>query len=314
MAVHTKLSQIQVKKLLSDYNIGEFTSYAEIKQGIENSNYFIQTSQSKYILTIFERRVKDQDLPFFLKLMKSTQNAGVDCPTPIVNKQGEYLGFVKKKKFAFFKFLEGSNLKYWNQNDCFLVGKKISDFHIANKNFEIKKNNDFGINQFLSLFYKIEEGLEIFLPGLKENIKKEIIFLKKKYPRNVSCGIIHADLFPDNILFFKKNISGIIDFYFSCYDYFIYDLSIAINAWCFPNNKFDQKNYKSLMKGYLENSYLSDEEFSNFNIFLRAAAMRFLLTRLSDIIFPTSNSAEKKDPKEFFNILNFHRINDITKE
>ena len=313
MAVHTKLSKIDIRSLLLNYKIGNYLNHSEIVEGIENSNFFIQTDISKYVLTIFEKRVKSYDLPFFLQLMCHTQKKGVDCPVPITNRKGSQFGIIKDKKFAIFNFLYGKSLKTWNNDNCFEVGKKISDFHFVNKEFKLKRNNNFGINQFLTIYNKIENKVEEVLPGSKSFIIKEIYFLKENYPKKLPKGIIHADLFPDNVLFIKKKISGIIDFYFSSLDYLIYDLSIAINAWCFPNNSFNKGFFNNLIKGFQYKKKITNIEYSYLNICLRTAAMRFLLTRLFDTIYPSSDIVKKKSPQEFFDILNFHQLNDITK-
>ena len=312
MAFHTKLSKIEVESILLKYQLGSYVNHMGINQGIENSNYLLHTNKLKYILTIFEKRVNNNDLPFFLELMDHTRASGIVCPTSLKNKNGKRFDTIKNKSFAIFTFIEGKSLKNWSHENCFLIGKKICDFHIANKNFKPRRKNNFGINQFSNLFSKIEKDIEKVLPGAKNLIKKEINFLEKRYPNNLPSGIIHADFFPDNVLFIGKKISGIIDFYFSCFDNFIYDLSIVVNAWCFPNNKFKIENYNSIIEGYQERKNMTDKEFSFLNICLRAAAMRFLLTRLSDRIFPTSDFAQKKSPREFFDILNFHRSHDIT--
>lgn len=312
MAFHTKLSKIEVESILLDFQIGRYLNHIGINQGIENSNYLLHTNKSKYILTIFEKRVNKDDIPFFLELMNHTRTSGIVCPTSLKNTKGKRFDTIKNKSFAIFTFIEGKSLKNWSHKDCFFIGKKICDFHYANRNFKPRRQNNFGVSQFSKIFNKIEKGIEKVLPKTKNLIKKEITFLEKMYPSNLPSGIIHADFFPDNVLFKGNKISGIIDFYFSCFDNFIYDLSIVVNAWCFPNNKFKIENYNHIMQGYQKRENISDKEFSFLNICLRAAAMRFLLTRLSDKIFPTSDFSQKKNPEEFFNILNFHRLYDIT--
>ena len=309
MAVHTQLKKKDILSILSNYNLGDLVRYSGIKDGIENTNYKVETSENKYVLTIFEKRVKKSNLPSLLKLMKFSNENGIKCPQPIIDKNGKMINQIKSKSFSFFSFLDGHSKKKWSRKNCFNLGKTLAEFHQANNktNFDIK--NDFGLSYWEILFLKIKNTIKI---NESDFINEEINFLKKNWPKKLPQGVIHADLFPDNIFFKKNSISGILDFYFSCYDFLIYDLAIVINAWCFIEGKFEKKNFDKIVAGYQTIRSLEKNEKDAFNIMLRGASMRFLLTRLFDKLDGHNNKlVKKKNPKEFLNILKFHIENRI---
>ena len=310
MAVHTVLKENEIKKILSLYDVGDLIEYKGITQGIENTNYFLKTSQENYILTIFEKRVNIKDLPFYLDLMDHINSQGINCPKSLLSKQKERLQSIKKKKIAIFTFIDGKCLKHWNKEICYCVGKELAKLHQLSTNFYKTRNNDFSINKWVSIFEKLNKKVSNFFPGVDSIISKELNFLKKNWLKNLPSGIIHADLFPDNILFENNKISGIIDFYFSCIDFFVYDLAITINAWCFNKNKFQYNFFSSLVNGYQSERRLTDQEKNKLNVSLRGAAMRFLLTRLLDF-YKEEKIFLKKDPLDFLNILSFHTHNDL---
>ena len=307
MAVHTELSKANIKEILDRYELGELISYSGIKEGIENTNYLIVTKKNKFIITIFEKRVDVSQIPFYFEVMINSQSHGIECPTPIKDKYGEFVNIIKDKKMAVFKFLEGQSKNRWTNKDCFQVGEKLAKFHLANKMNKLNVTNNFGLNYWKKIFKDYSESFESIIPDSYKTIHKEIAFIESNWPRKLPDGIIHADLFPDNVFFKKENISGFLDFYFSCFDFFSYDLAITINAWCFSKKKFDKKYFYNLLSGYESVRKLKKEEIENFNILLRGAALRFLFTRIYDSINRNKSKFLKpKDPLEFYEILNFH--------
>jgi len=309
MAVHTKLSKNNVLDIIDNYELGTLIKYTGIKEGIENTNYLIYTTKNKFVLTIFEERVNYSQIPFFLNLMKRTNEKGILCPLPLINKKGRMTNYFHKKKLAIFNFLKGKSKKNWSKNECFQVGKILANFHIANKFNPRKVKNDFGHLSLKRIFNKCKSQLNKVIPDSHKIINEEINYVISKWPSELPKGIIHADFFPDNVLFSKNRITGILDFYFSCYDFLSYDLAITINAWCFKNNKFSNDLSKNIIKGYESVRKLQKNEKKSLNILLRGASLRFLLTRIYDSIFVDENKFLKnKNPLEFLNILKFHII------
>ena len=314
MAVHTELSKANVNKILKDYQLGELIKFTGIKEGIENTNYLLRTENNNFIITIFEKRVDTKQIPFYFEVMNNSHSNGIDCPVPIKDKNGELLNMVKNKKMAIFGFLEGNSKKKWNENDCFLVGKKLAEFHLANINNKLRAKNNFSLNFWKKTYLNCLSKFNNVIPNSLKTIRNEINFISLNWPKNLPVGVIHADLFPDNVFFKKNKISGFLDFYFSCCDFLSYDLAITINAWCFNNCIFKEDFFLSLVSGYQSVRKLEKIEVNKFNILLRGASLRFLFTRVYDSL----NSSEgkflkKKDPLEFFNILKFHIKVDVTK-
>lgn len=307
MAVHTKLLRTDIEKILSNYQIGQLSSFNGIKDGIENTNYLILTENKKYIITIFEQRVNISSIPYYLKVMINSRKNGIQCPIPVKNKKGKYIETIKNKKLAIFSFLEGSSIQNWESNHCRQVGEKLAEFHKANLNIPDKLKNDFSVNYWNLIFMKYKDSMNHIIPNSLQTIESEVDNIIKNWPKKLPKGIIHADLFPDNVFFLKNKISGFLDFYFSCNDYFSYDLAITINAWCFREGKFNQQLFFNIIGGYQKVRKLKSSEKNFFNLLLRGAALRFLFTRINDsITISESKFLKKKSPEEFFNILNFH--------
>lgn len=308
MAVHTVLSEKEINEIIRSYEIGFLSKYEGIVQGIENTNYFIETSVNKFILTIYEKRVNIHDLPFYFDLLEHSKFKKINCPIPIRNRNNKRLQKFDEKYFSLFSFINGECLNRWGPNVCFHVGKILGKFHQKNKSFLKKKLNDFGLTSWTSLFKKCKNQMDSIVPESSEFITREIEYITSNWPSNLPEGIVHADLFPDNILFINEKISGILDFYFSCVDFYIYDLAILINAWSFQNEKFEIENFKSLIKGYQSERVINKDEKNALNICLRGASIRFLLTRANDFIY-NKPKIENKDPMSYFKILQFHHTN-----
>ena len=308
MAVHTKLLKKDISDILGFYKIGNLLNFAGIKDGIENTNYKVKTTKNYYILTIFEERVNKKNLPFFLSLMLSCNKRKICCPKPILDTKGKLTNNFNQKKIAIFSFLNGKSKKNWTELNCFELGKTLGQFHSINKSFKEKISNEFSLGFWKEIFKKMDRSkLDSVIPGIHKLLNEELGIISLNWPKDLPKGIIHADLFPDNIFFKGKKISGILDFYFSCHDFFIYDLAITINAWCFKKGKFNQFFFNQIIKGYQSKRILTEKEKKQFNIILRGASLRFLLTRLYDSINIKKNSlVTLKDPKEYYSILTFH--------
>lgn len=313
MAVHTILTKKQVSNFITNYNLGSLISFEGINQGIENTNYSIITELGKFILTIYEERVNVKDLPFYFELMNHSKSQNISCPVPIEDRFKKKLQSFENKKFAIFSFLDGECLKDWNEKVCFQIGKVLANFHLKNKSFKLLKSNDFGLQSWKKIFQNCKQEVDNIIPNSKGIIEEELIFLTSNWSDSLPKGIIHADFFPDNILFESGNVSGILDYYFSCFDSLIYDLAISLNAWCFYQGQFNKQNFFNLINGYQTIRSLTKIEKNKINIILRGAAMRFLMTRLNDKLYGKEN-VFKKNPNNFFKILEFHREQNIFAE
>lgn len=311
MAVYTKISAKDIYLLSNNFNIGKVIKFRGIKQGIENTNYFLKTKKNKYILTIFEKRVQKKDLPFFMKLMDTLNSQKINCPKPLKDKNGKYLMQIKKKTACIVTFLDGKDKQTLNTKNCYEIGKNIARFHIASNKTKLYRKNSMSINNLGSLLKSINFKSNVINSNLKIVLKKNLNEIKKNWPKNLPRGIIHGDLFIDNIFFKKNKFAGFIDFYFSCKDYLMYEIAICINALCFDKkkNKFILNNLKTknLIKGYESVRKISRNEKNSLNILCRGAALRYLLTRIYDY-FNTPKTAliKIKNPKEYFQKLIIH--------
>ena len=308
MAVYTKLEHQEVRQFLEQYNINNFKDYKGITEGVENTNYLIKTSEQDYILTIYEKRVDENDLPFFIKLLSYLSENKFPCPKPIANKNNEKINRIKNKNAALVTFLNGQSKNKITSEECFEIGKITAQLHEITKKFDINRKNNLSIENWDSIFEKtIKQKIDLDESIIKKT-KNYLNFLKDKWPKNLPQGIIHADLFPDNIFFTNNKVSGIIDFYFACNDFFAYEIAICINSLCFDNNStFNMTKAKNLIDGYTSIRTLSEDEKKYLPILSMGAAMRFFLTRLYDF-YHTDNKADVKikDPFEYLKKIEFH--------
>lgn len=308
MAVYTKLAHQEVEQFLKQYNINNFKDYKGITEGVENTNYFINTLEQDYILTIYEKRVDENDLPFFINLLSNLSENKFPCPKPIANKNNKKINKIKNKNAALVTFLNGQSKNKITSEECFEIGKITAQLHEITKKFNISRKNNLSIESWQNIFEKtIKQKIDLDETIIKKT-KNYLNFLKDKWPKNLPQGIIHADLFPDNIFFTKNKVSGIIDFYFACNDFFAYEIAICINSICFDNNStFNMTKAKNLIDGYSSIRTLSEEEKKFLPILSMGAAMRFFLTRLHDF-YHTDNKADVKikDPFEYFKKIEFH--------
>ena len=311
MAVYTKLSEIDLVKFFSKYSIGKIQKHEEIREGIENTNYFIQTEKNKFILTVYEKRVDEKDLPFFMGLMKNLFNKKFPSPEPIINKNGNYISEISNKKAAVVSFLDGKAKKVLDPLDCYEVGVYSAKLHSITKNLISKRINKLSVNSWREIYNKVKKDCSKIHPNLSNIIEKNLNEIEADWPQNLPSGIIHADLFPDNIFFNKNKLSGIIDFYFSCNDYYAFEIAICLNALCFEgkneNLSFNVTKGKKFIDGYSSVRNLTDDEKKSLKILCKGAAIRFLLTRVFDYLNLIEGAIVKiKDPLEYLKRLEFH--------
>ena len=311
MAVYTKLSEDKLKEFFLKYNLGELLSFKEIKEGIENTNYFIQTKKGKFILTLYEKRIEEKDLPFFMSLMRNLFDEKFPSPEPIINKNGSYISDILNKKAAVVTFLEGASKKKLSPNDCHEVGTYAAKLHVITKNLTGKRENKLSINSWRKIYNKVKKDCFKIHPNLTSIIENNLDEIEKNWPKNIPSGIIHADLFPDNIFFKQEKLSGIFDYYFSCYDFYAFEIAICLNALCFEgeneNLSFNVTKAKRFIDGYSSVRKLSDEEKNSLKVLCQGAAIRFLLTRVFDFLNLSDGALVKiKDPLEYLKRLEFH--------
>ena len=308
MAVYTPLSNEQIGEFLSNYDCGSFLLAEGILQGIDNTNYRIETTQGRYVLTIFESRIDPRDLPFFLDFMAHVADCGVSCPDPIVRRDGDLTGKLAGKIAVLMPFLSGHGVSSAEITPelCCEFGALLGHLHIAGLAFDETRKNSMGLDAWKTRIAAIGERGE---PEVMEVIQGEIAYIESNWPENLPKGAVHADLFPDNVFVTDGHVSGVIDFYFSATEFLAYDLAIAVNAWCFDeHHEFVTERWESLMDGYSRLYKMSDDERGAFNVLLRGAALRFLVSRLHDFVFhdPAAFVAPK-DPSEYLKKLEFHR-------
>ena len=311
MAVYTKLSENNLKDFFSKYNLGKLLKFQGIQEGIENSNYFVKTDSGKFILTVYEKRVEEKDLPFFMGLMKNIFNKNFPSPEPIINKNGNYITEIFGKKAAVVSFLEGTSKKNLTPGNCHEVGIYTAKLHMITKNLNIKRTNRLSVNSWRLIYRKIQRDCSKIYPDLTKIIERNLEVIEDQWPKNIPRGIIHADLFPDNIFFKGSKLTGIIDFYFSCYDFYALEIAICLNALCFEgkneNLSFNVTKAKKFIDGYSSIRKLTEEEKESLKILCHGAAMRFLLTRVFDYLNLTEDALVKiKDPVEYLKRLEFH--------
>ncbi|GAJ94729.1 homoserine kinase [Rhizobium rhizogenes] len=309
MAVYTDITEDDLKWFLTEYDVGTLLSYKGIAEGVENSNFLLHTSRDPLILTLYEKRVEKNDLPFFLGLMQHLASRGLSCPLPLPRRDGELLGHLSGRPAALISFLEGMWLRKPEAKHCREVGKALAAMHVAGEGFDIKRPNALSLAGWQGLWEKSEARADEVEPGLQDEIRGELDFLGSHWPKDLPDGVIHADLFPDNVFFLGDELSGLIDFYFACNDQLAYDVSICLNAWCFEKDgAYNITKGMALLEGYQSVRPLSDAEIAALPTLSRGSALRFFLTRLYDwLTTPAGAMVTKKDPLEYLRKLRFHR-------
>jgi homoserine kinase type II len=308
MAVYTEVSDEDIEAFVALYDIGQVTSCKGIAEGVENSNYLLQTSQASFILTLYEKRVNPDDLPFFLTLMEHLAAHGLRCPTPVRGRDGSALHSLCGRPAALVSFLSGLWPRRITVSHCNGLGQAMAQLHMLGQSFAGTRPNALGLPAWRPLFVKEADRADEVKPGLSADLAAELDFLEAHWPTDLPSGIIHADLFPDNVFFTGDRLSGLIDFYFACCDFLAYDIAICLNAWCFESDgSFNVTKARALLSSYQQSRPLSDGEYEALVVLARGAAMRFLLTRLYDWLnTPSGALVRRKDPLEYERKLRFH--------
>ena len=310
MAVYTDVSDEDVSEFVAAYDIGGVLACKGIAEGVENSNYMLTTESGAFILTLYEKRVDSADLPFFLGLMEHLAARGIPCPTPVKARDGVALRELCERPAAIVTFLPGLWPKRITTDHCRDLGEALARLHKAGADFGVLRANNLSIDDWRPLLNASgHDNVESVAPGLYDTLMLELDYLEANWPRNLPLGIIHADLFPDNVFFREGHLSGLIDFYFACTDALAYDLGICLNAWCFePDGSFNITKARRMLATYRIERGLSAEELDALPLLARGSAMRFLLTRLYDWInTPASALVVRKDPMEYLDKLRFHQ-------
>ena len=309
MAVYTKINNTELRAFLSQYSLGDLISFSEIAVGVENSNFLVQTTEGQFILTLYEKRVNPDDLPFFLGLLSHLSENNFVCPVPVEKKDGRILNDLNGRPATIVTFLEGTSPEVITVAHCKALGASMAKLHRAGTNFKIHRENSLSVKQWRPLLDSCDLLNKPIYIKLYNELNEEINWLEKNWPKGLPIGIIHADLFPDNVFFLGNFLSGIIDFYFACTDFLAYDLAISINAWCFDSDEtFNAKKSKALVDGYQTQRPLSSNEIAYFQVLARGSAIRFLLTRLYDWLnHPDDALVQPKDPMSYLKKLNFHQ-------
>ncbi len=309
MAVYTEVSAEALTAFLSTYDLGQLRSCKGIAEGVENSNFLLQTTAGRYILTLYEKRVNVADLPFFLGLLEHLAARGLTCPQPVHNRDGRALGELVGRPAAIVTFLDGVWMKSPGPEHCRALGGALAGLHRAGADFPMRRANALSLTAWPTLFEAARSRADDVAPGLVRDTEAELAFLHRNWPADLPTGVIHADLFPDNVFFLEGRLSGLIDFYFACTDAYAYDLVICLNAWCFDTSgDFQAAKARALLEGYQSVRALGPREIETLPVLARGAALRFMLTRLVDWLnVPPGAMVKPKDPLEYRAKLKFHQ-------
>lgn len=309
MAVYTDITDDELAKLLADFDLGEAVSFKGIAEGVSNSNFLLETEQGRFILTVYESRTREEELPFFLGLMRWLAEHGYPCATPMADRQGEALKRVRGKPCAIVSFLPGMSVRRPGVARCREAGVGLARLHRAAAGFPLSRANDLGQAAWSGMFAPLHAEAEALKPGLARVIEGDLARFEAAWPKGLPGGVIHADFFPDNVFFHGTEFAGAIDFYFACNDAFAYDVAIALNAWCFePDGSFNITAARAMVAGYESVRALSAAERAALPILAHGAAMRFFLTRLQDWgATPADALVKPHDPLEYERKLAVHR-------
>lgn len=309
MAVYTDVTEGELEVFLRNYPVGELLSYKGIAEGTENSNFLLHTTKGAYILTLYEKRVEKSDLPFFLGLMQHLAHKGLSCPLPVDGIDGNVIGTLAGRPAVIITFLEGMWLRRPQVVHCREVGKALAEMHVAGQDFAMTRRNALAIDGWRKLWDASRARADEVEPGLANEVDADFAEFSRSWPTDLPSGVIHADLFPDNVFFLGDELSGLIDFYFACNDFYAYDLATCLNAWCFEKDfSFNLTKGTALLEGYQSVRPLSEAEKAALPMLARGSALRFMLTRLYDwLTVPDGGLVMKRDPMEYIRRLRFHR-------
>jgi homoserine kinase type II len=309
VAVYTDVTAEDLAAFLANYDLGELLAYKGIAEGVENSNFLVHTSRDYFILTLYEKRVAAKDLPFFLGLMEHLHSRAISCPQPVKNRKGEVLGMVAGRPAAVITFLDGMWIRRPSPRHCAALGEALAQLHLAGLDFQMRRANTLSVAGWRPLYESCCARANELKTDLKELLAAELSHVEQAWPRALPEGVIHADLFPDNVFFLGSKLSGLIDFYFACTDALAYDIAICLNAWCFESDhSYNVTKGRSLLQAYAQVRPLSRGEYDALPLLARGAALRFLLTRLVDWFdVPEGALVRPKDPLEYYRKLRFHQ-------
>lgn len=309
MAVYTEVEESELADFVAPYGIGSVLSVKGIAEGVENSNYLVHTDAGHFILTLYEKRVDPDDLPFFLGLMDHLSEKGIKCPTPLKTHTGAALGVLSERPAAIVTFLDGMSVRRPGVTHCAALGAALGQLHTAGRDFAMRRVNALAPAGWRPLFEANAERADDVAVGLRAEIAAELDDVVGNWPSDIPGGVIHADLFPDNVFFLNGEVSGLIDFYFAATDLLAYDVAICLNAWCFePDLSFNVTKARALLSGYNGIRPFTRSEFDTLPLLARGACLRFLLTRLNDWLnVPENALVTPKDPMEYVRKLRFHR-------
>ena len=309
MAVYTEVSDEELHSFVADYDLGAVISCKGIAEGVENSNFLLQTDRGSFILTLYEKRVAPQDLPFFLQLMEHLAAAGIPCPVPLHGRDGRALRTLCSRPAAIITFLQGLWPRRVVPEHCIELGSGLARMHVAGAGFPLERRNDLSLAGWQRLVAETADRADEVQAGLADELRREVDALGREWPTGLPSGVIHADLFPDNVFFIDGRLSGIIDFYFACTDFLAYDIAVCLNAWCFErDNSFNVTKARLMLSAYRKVRPIEPEELRALPLLARGSALRFLLTRLYDWLnHPAGALVTRKDPLEYLSKLRFHR-------
>ncbi|MEI5666141.1 homoserine kinase [Bosea sp. CCNWLW174] len=313
MAVYTEVPDDEMAAFVARYGIGDLLSAKGIAEGVENSNYLVHTTRGFYILTLYEKRVNPADLPFFIELMQHLAKRGLNCPVPVLDGSGQALGTLSGRPAAIVSFLDGLSVRRPGAGHCGEVGRALALLHRAGADFSMTRVNALSVPGWRPLAEQAGADADKVSPGLAQRVMAEIAVHEARWPQHLPGGVIHADLFPNNVFFIGEKLSGVIDFYFACTDAYAYDLAICLNSWCFEaDSSFNLTKGQAMLAGYESVRPLGEAEVAALPALCRGSALRFLLTRLVDWLnVPPGALVKPHDPLEYDRKLAFHqRVSD----
>lgn len=309
MAVYTTITDSDISAHLLQYDIGQLQSFKGIAEGVQNSNYLLSTTKGQFFLTLYEQMVRGEDLPFYIGLMEHLSDSGINCPQPIKMKNGEALSQLCGRPAAIVSFLNGVSVSAPTVEQCRQVGEMLAKMHQATSDFEMKLDNALSQKNWRAFYQRSAERAGEILESLPKTMDDELSFLDANWPKDLTHGVVHADMFPDNVFFLNNQLSGIIDFYFAANDLLAYDVAVCINAWCFDaDHVFDINRSQALLQGYQSIRNLSNTEVAALPVLCRGASIRFLVTRIYDWLnVPPGAIVIPHDPLAYLTRLKFHQ-------
>ncbi|MEM8540047.1 MAG: homoserine kinase [Pseudomonadota bacterium] len=308
MAVYTDITEAELTAFIANYDVGELLSYKGIAEGVENTNFLLHCSGGNFILTLYEKRVNPDDLPFFLNLMEHLASNGINCPLPVPTKSGEVLGKLAGRPAAMITCLEGMWMRRPSVAHCREVGTALADMHKAGADFDMIRQNSLAMKDWRPLWNQCIDAHPHMETAMRDEVEKLLAKLETNWPKDLDSGVIHADMFPDNVFFLGGELSGIIDYYFACTDAYVYDVAICLNAWCFEaDHSFNMTKGRALLNAYHQSRPFTGQERAALPILSLGASLRFMLTRLYDwVTTPEGSLVVKKDPEEYIRKMRFH--------